>query len=390
MQFGSRPGWFGISFLFLQFTQTSGSSDRRPAPICRPTSDAPSFPASFLPATWQNLTQSFFPEVWARVGGHGQTYRSAADKPAEDWLCAGMRLRMDVVSTVPGPQLSDCSGCAPLFTDSRLQTRRAEVRRADTAEVKRSVVGLWFMKSPPPLLSLTCISTASTLTTHSGALTFILLVSLWPVICSWDSPLTWCGSCTLPQACPSYASVNKIQTLFVWIYRWISNLLLCVYLRSEGRLIFSRAGGSIMEHRGRPRPDSGHHYHRTRDREDYYRYSQQQDREQSYPPLNPRERDRSWAHPESGYRATFSSTPARQDPYSAQPYHYSSPEHQRPQSRCVHSLLHKMTSEFLCWLHFVLLSQDCKSTAADLTFYGSAHWINCWRKRMDILMNLYF
>lgn len=49
---------------------------------------------------------------------------------------------MDVVSTVPGPQLSECSGRAPLFTVSSLQTQRAGVRHADTAEVKRSLVGL--------------------------------------------------------------------------------------------------------------------------------------------------------------------------------------------------------------------------------------------------------
>lgn len=49
---------------------------------------------------------------------------------------------MDVVSSVSGLQLSDCSGGAPLFTVSRLQTRRAGMKPADTAEVKRSVVGL--------------------------------------------------------------------------------------------------------------------------------------------------------------------------------------------------------------------------------------------------------
>ncbi|XP_073332403.1 protein transport protein Sec16B [Pagrus major] len=87
-----------------------------------------------------------------------------------------------------------------------------------------------------------------------------------------------------------------------------------------------------MDHRGHPRPDSAQH--RTRDREDYYRYSQQ-DREQSYPPPNPRERDRHWAQPDPRYRAHFTSPPARPDPYSTQqyPYVHGHPEHQRPHSR---------------------------------------------------------
>ncbi|XP_059197427.1 protein transport protein Sec16B [Centropristis striata] len=92
-----------------------------------------------------------------------------------------------------------------------------------------------------------------------------------------------------------------------------------------------------MDHRGHPRPDSGRHSHRTKDREDYYRYSQQ-DRDQNYqPPPNPRERDRHWAQADSHYRAHFTSPPARPDqyPYSSQhyPYGYGPAEHQRPQSR---------------------------------------------------------
>ncbi|XP_030289918.1 protein transport protein Sec16B isoform X2 [Sparus aurata] len=87
-----------------------------------------------------------------------------------------------------------------------------------------------------------------------------------------------------------------------------------------------------MDHRGHHLPDSGHH--RTKDREDYYRYSQP-DWEQSYPPPNPRERDRHWVHPDPRYRAHFTSPPARPDPYTTQqyPYVHGHPEHQRPQSR---------------------------------------------------------
>lgn len=85
-----------------------------------------------------------------------------------------------------------------------------------------------------------------------------------------------------------------------------------------------------MDHRGRPLPESGHPPYRSRDREDYYWYSQQQqrDREPSHPPPNPRDRDRHWAH--------LSSPPARPDqyPYHVQQYQYH-PEQQRPQSRCV-------------------------------------------------------
>lgn len=89
-----------------------------------------------------------------------------------------------------------------------------------------------------------------------------------------------------------------------------------------------------MDHRGHHLPDSGHH--RTKDREDYYRYPQP-DWEQSYPSPNPRDRDRHWAHPDPRYRAHFTSPPARPDPYTTQQYPYVHPEHQRPQSRCVHS-----------------------------------------------------
>ncbi|XP_056235430.1 protein transport protein Sec16B [Seriola aureovittata] len=91
-----------------------------------------------------------------------------------------------------------------------------------------------------------------------------------------------------------------------------------------------------MDHRGHPRQDSGRHSHRTKDREDYYRYFQQ-DRDQSYPPPDPRERDRHWAQPDPSYRANFTSPPARpeQYPYNSHqyPYGHGRPEHQRPQSR---------------------------------------------------------
>ncbi|XP_042340051.1 protein transport protein Sec16B, partial [Plectropomus leopardus] len=75
---------------------------------------------------------------------------------------------------------------------------------------------------------------------------------------------------------------------------------------------------------------------RTKDREDLYRYSQQ-DRDQSYPPPNPRERDRLWAQ-DARYRDHFTGPPParpEQYPHSTQqyPYGYGRPDHQRPQSR---------------------------------------------------------
>ncbi|XP_078115569.1 protein transport protein Sec16B [Sander vitreus] len=83
-------------------------------------------------------------------------------------------------------------------------------------------------------------------------------------------------------------------------------------------------------------PNSGRHSHRTKDREDYYRYSQQE-RDQSYLPQNPRVRDRHWAQADAHYRAHFTSPPARpeQYPHNTQQYlhGYGRPEHQRPQSR---------------------------------------------------------
>ncbi|XP_041647671.1 protein transport protein Sec16B [Cheilinus undulatus] len=91
-----------------------------------------------------------------------------------------------------------------------------------------------------------------------------------------------------------------------------------------------------MDHRGHPRPDSGRHSHRAKDREDYYRYSQQ-DGNQGYAPPEPRERDRHWAHADAHYRSHYSSPPVRpeQHPYNSQQYQYGYGymEHQRPQSR---------------------------------------------------------
>ncbi|XP_045905744.1 protein transport protein Sec16B [Micropterus dolomieu] len=91
-----------------------------------------------------------------------------------------------------------------------------------------------------------------------------------------------------------------------------------------------------MDHRGHHQLDSGLHSHRTKDREDYYRRSQQ-DRDQRNPPPYPRERDRHWAHPDAHFRAHFTSPPARpeQYPYSTQhyPYGHGHLEPQRPQSR---------------------------------------------------------
>ncbi|XP_031728890.1 protein transport protein Sec16B isoform X1 [Anarrhichthys ocellatus] len=102
----------------------------------------------------------------------------------------------------------------------------------------------------------------------------------------------------------------------------------------RGRLILCE--GFIMDHRGHPRPDPVPHSHRTKDREDYHRYSQQ-DRDHSYQPPNPREGDRHWAQTDARYRTHFTSPPARpeQYPHNAQqyPYGYGRPELQRPQSR---------------------------------------------------------
>ncbi|TMS20835.1 Protein transport protein Sec16B [Larimichthys crocea] len=88
-----------------------------------------------------------------------------------------------------------------------------------------------------------------------------------------------------------------------------------------------------MDHRGHPR---GHHSHRTKDSEDYYKYSQQ-DRDQTYPPSNPRERDRHWAPHDARYRTHFTSPPTRPEQYSYStqqyPYYHGPLEYQRPQSR---------------------------------------------------------
>uniref|UniRef100_UPI0037E8B80E protein transport protein Sec16B n=1 Tax=Semicossyphus pulcher TaxID=241346 RepID=UPI0037E8B80E len=93
-----------------------------------------------------------------------------------------------------------------------------------------------------------------------------------------------------------------------------------------------------MDHRDphHHRPDSSRHSHRTKDREDYYRYSQQ-DVNQGYPPPDPRERDSNWTHSDAQYRAQYTSPPARpeQHHYNSQQYHYGygHQEYQRPQSR---------------------------------------------------------
>ncbi|XP_032382423.1 protein transport protein Sec16B isoform X2 [Etheostoma spectabile] len=83
-------------------------------------------------------------------------------------------------------------------------------------------------------------------------------------------------------------------------------------------------------------PNSGRHSRKTKDKEDLYRYSQQ-DRDQSYPLQNPRVRNRHWAQADARYRAHFTGPPARpeQYPHNTQqyPYGYGRPEHQRPQSR---------------------------------------------------------
>lgn len=145
----------------------------------------------------------------------------------------------------------------------------------------------------------------------------------------------------LRLACVSCKNLNK--TIFPFsleiriAYRKNCKLLpFVIYLRFWGGLILCE--GVIMDHRGHHQLDSGLHSHRTKDREDYYRRSQQ-DRDQRNPPPYPRERDRHWAHPDAHFRAHFTSPPARpeQYPYSTQhyPYGHGHLEPQRPQSRCV-------------------------------------------------------
>ncbi|XP_053286819.1 protein transport protein Sec16B isoform X1 [Pleuronectes platessa] len=92
-----------------------------------------------------------------------------------------------------------------------------------------------------------------------------------------------------------------------------------------------------MDHRGHPWPDPGHQYpQRTKDREDYSRYPQQE-WDQSCPPPDPRERDRPWAHPDACYRPHYASPPARPEQYPSNyqqyPYGHGRADHKRPQSR---------------------------------------------------------
>lgn len=94
-----------------------------------------------------------------------------------------------------------------------------------------------------------------------------------------------------------------------------------------------------MDHRGsHPWPQSGRHSHRSKEKEDYHRYSHQ-DRDQSYPPPDAIERDRLRAHSDARYKAHFTSPLPRPEPYpyspQQYPYSYGRPEYQRPQSRCV-------------------------------------------------------
>lgn len=86
-----------------------------------------------------------------------------------------------------------------------------------------------------------------------------------------------------------------------------------------------------MEHRGRPRPQSGHP--RTKEhRQDFYKYPHP-DSGQFYPPPDPREWDRVRGHPHSQFRP-----PSAIDPYAYghqphYPYGYGWTEPQRPHSR---------------------------------------------------------
>ncbi|KAG7228933.1 hypothetical protein INR49_008711 [Caranx melampygus] len=91
-----------------------------------------------------------------------------------------------------------------------------------------------------------------------------------------------------------------------------------------------------MDQKVHPWPLSGHHLHRPKDRGDYYRYSQQ-NRDQSFPPLVPKERDKHRAHPDPRYTADFIDLPARleQFPYNSHlfPCDHGPSDYQRPQSR---------------------------------------------------------
>ncbi|XP_062251437.1 protein transport protein Sec16B isoform X3 [Platichthys flesus] len=92
-----------------------------------------------------------------------------------------------------------------------------------------------------------------------------------------------------------------------------------------------------MDHRGHPWPDPGHQYpHRTKDREDYSRYPQQE-WDQSCPTPDPRERDRPWAHPDARYSPHYASPPVRPEQYPSNyqqyAYGHGRADHQRPQSR---------------------------------------------------------
>lgn len=182
---------------------------------------------------------------------------------------------------------------------------------------------------------LFCCGTASCPVATLTCVNFILLLSCWLVISSCcDFPVKWCGSrwCTL-TACGVKELEEPKHSRFFFHFGVRNRNYKTPTLFHFWSCV---KGGVNMDHRGHHLPDSGHH--RTKDREDYYRYSQP-DWEQSYPPPNPRERDRHWVHPDPRYRAHFTSPPARPDPYTTQqyPYVHGHPEHQRPQSRCVRS-----------------------------------------------------
>lgn len=138
------------------------------------------------------------------------------------------------------------------------------------------------------------------------------LLLLWtelcpPVIISRSSE--WCGS----RRCPLTASRCRLLKPEVEEGRENHRLLPLLDFRCL----------TNMDHRGRPRPDSGHPDYSTRDQEDYYWYYHHQQHQQ-WDRESRDHRGRHWAH--HGRPDQY--------PYHMQQYQYPL-EHQRPQSRCV-------------------------------------------------------
>lgn len=96
-----------------------------------------------------------------------------------------------------------------------------------------------------------------------------------------------------------------------------------------------------MDQRGHQLPDSSRRSHRTKDKEHFSRFTQQEwDLNHPLP-------DQRWAPPDAHYMTHFTSPPARPQPF---PYHsqeyaygYGWQEHHRPQSRSVLFYISKNT-----------------------------------------------